>query len=341
MKKIKLLLQWYWIKRTNEFRATYDSDQAWARIQKRIHQRQRIKVFYRYGAAACIFGLVALSAGFFYTYRHHTSEIAEILARTPSNKAVLHLENGRIYNLENTPPPLLLDYEGMLNSQKNDATKNSSDKLSAYATLEVPRGGEYTLQLSDSSKVHLNAASRLKYPIVFAKGAKREIFLEEGEAYLEVSSDKQHPFIIHTPLTDIEVIGTKFNVTLYDSLQTQVTLMEGLVKLHGSTFHTHLHPGETAFINKDSVSLSSANYTSTVLWTQGIYEYYNTELQQITRQLSLWYDVDFIFADRELATCKFAGVIMKKYSLQEALDMLSKVSKVKFRVHENNIEITK
>lgn len=118
MKKIKLLLQWYWIKRTNEFRATYDSDQAWARIQQRIHQRQRIKVFYRYGAAACIFGLVALSAGFFYTYRHHTSEIAEILARTPSNKAVLHLENGRIYNLENTPPPLLLDYESLLNSQK-------------------------------------------------------------------------------------------------------------------------------------------------------------------------------------------------------------------------------
>lgn len=54
----------------------------------------------------------------------------------------------------------------------------------ASNTLIVPRGGMYLLTLSDSTRVWLNADSRLEYPLAFS-GNMREVKLK-GEAYFEV-----------------------------------------------------------------------------------------------------------------------------------------------------------
>ena len=92
------------------------------------------------------------------------------------------------------------------------------DSTLSYHSLEIPKGGEYRLQLADGSRIWLNSESSLRYPVKFGLH-RREIFLS-GEIYLEVVPDTQRPFIVHTANRTIKVLGTRFNVRNYptDSL---------------------------------------------------------------------------------------------------------------------------
>src|SRR3546814_3063707 len=82
-----------------------------------------------------------------------------------------------------------------------------------YNTLRTPRGGQYRLQLPDGTKVWLNAASSIRYPIAFSANERRvEI---TGEVYLEVAHDVAHPFVVDISSATgkkgaIEVLGISF-----------------------------------------------------------------------------------------------------------------------------------
>lgn len=94
-----------------------------------------------------------------------------------------------------------------------------------YNKIDIPRGGEYKLRLSDGSLVHLNAMSSLRYPVHFS-GDAREVELT-GEAFFEVSKSGS-PFIVKTKGIDVRVLGTTFNVSAYpDDHCIQTTLVTG------------------------------------------------------------------------------------------------------------------
>lgn len=84
----------------------------------------------------------------------------------------------------------------MTNGQTGIVYQNTAKAASVlqYNTLKTPRGGEYTITLSDGSRVYLNASSELKYPVLFDE-KKREVRLS-GEAYFEVAKDSERPFYV-------------------------------------------------------------------------------------------------------------------------------------------------
>lgn len=103
--------------------------------------------------------------------------------------------------------------------------------LSKQQTLiSVPAGQRMQMALADGTLVHLNAGTTLEYPVVFSHKDRRVKLT--GEALFEVTHDPSHPFIVETFATDIQVLGTKFNV-LADSENGlfSTTLVEGRVKV--------------------------------------------------------------------------------------------------------------
>ena len=66
--------------------------------------------------------------------------------------------------------------------------------------------------MSDGTVVNLNSGTSLKYPVAFVEGENRSVFLD-GEAFFDVATDKDHPFIVNAEALNIEVLGTKFNVS--------------------------------------------------------------------------------------------------------------------------------
>lgn len=112
-----------------------------------------------------------------------------------SGRAVLELHDGRTYFLDTTRV-VETGIEGNLAKAEKQSlvyTKQEAEEL-VYNKVIVPRAGEYSLTLSDGTRVWLNSDSEIRYPVAFGKD-RRTVFLS-GEAYFEVEKDAERPFYV-------------------------------------------------------------------------------------------------------------------------------------------------
>src|SRR5690606_27647289 len=99
-----------------------------------------------------------------------------------------------------------------------DGTSIVEQTAPVIATLSTPRGGQYRLTLPDGTKVIVNSETILRYPTQFGPKDRRVELI--GEAYFEVTHDKDKPFVVRGNKQEIEVLGTAFNVSDYPSEPT-------------------------------------------------------------------------------------------------------------------------
>ncbi|MCS3798615.1 FecR family protein [Niastella sp. OAS944] len=275
-----------------------------------------------------------------------------------SNKAALTLADGSVITLDSAANGQLAQQGGSQiiktkngelvydKTAKNAAGPHTTDHSPlAYNTLVIPRGGQYQLTLPDGSRVWLNAASSLRYPVAFI-GNDRRVELT-GEAYFEVAKDAHKPFHVITPTQDVEVLGTHFNVNAYSNEpSTRTTLLEGAVKVTpvignqksaiGNRQSAILKPGEQAvFIADSRFTIHDADLEDVMAWKNGFTLFNKADLKSIMRQVERWYNVDVVY-EGDLPQRTFTGGIERSARLSELLRLLE-VSKVKFRVEGNRL----
>lgn len=206
--------------------------------------------------------------------------------------------------------------------------------------LIVPRGGEYRLILSDGTKVWLNSSSVLTFPTVFA-GDLRRVELT-GEAFFEVSPDAGHPFIVVTPKMDVKVLGTSFNVSVYeDEEAVHTTLLKGRVEVRtGGGEPCELKPGEQAYLTGGELTRKEVNTRQFTSWINGKFMFFNTPLEEISKQISRWYDVDIFFSREEVKEIRFTGAMLRFEPLEELIRMIESTSNVRFSVKNKTIVIS-
>ena len=356
-KTIGIYLKYYRFKRSIEFLEQVDSVAAWKKIQHKKNQRNFRKIVSISLKAASVLVLFVSVTYWIVLFgeegekkKSATDIYTEYLfPETGRKKAVLKLDNGQeidltvkegvIHTSDNTVAVSeageSLSYEKKGNSAKDGQT---AGKEIRYNMLQVPRGGEYQLVLEDGTKVWLNAGSSLHYPTDFSRG--REVTLV-GEAYFEVAKNSDFPFVVHSGKNSIKVLGTKFNVSAYPQNNLYATLVEGSVEVSSGTFSTTLLPDEQAVIvPSGQIGIQTVDASLFTSWTQGRYEFRQTELKDIAEQLSRWYDVNIRFQDESLQHRRFAGVIFRNDELGFATEIIEKVSNVKFIREGNEIYIT-
>lgn len=124
--------------------------------------------------------------------------------------------------------------QGLTYVQAKALDENVTEVL--YNTLKVPTGGFYQLELSDGTRVWLNAESELRFPVQFGTG-EREVYLK-GEAYFDVRKDVARRFIVHLKESNVTVLGTSFNIKAYgDEDYIYTTLVEGKVRFTSEKEH--------------------------------------------------------------------------------------------------------
>ncbi|MFV0588053.1 FecR family protein [Bacteroides reticulotermitis] len=336
------LFNWYRITRINEFEAQCDAENAWQQIQSAIHARRRMRLYRRCASVAAAL-LVLVGTGLWYLYGEAGWTNADKgFTQQGGQTAMLVATDGSEYRLSSADDKVVND-GGVAVAQNRGKelvynAQSDASKMAGKHSLNVPRGGEYRLVLSDKTHIHVNAESHLTYPVTFNQ-AKREVYLQ-GEAYFDVEKDDRKPFIVHTELGNIEVLGTRFNVTAYGDDCVLVTLEEGSVKIVRGGKEYILSPGEQAIIERREIAVKPVQVKNHTSWASGIYEYTDTPLETIVQQLSRWYDVDIVFAKPYLRKRRFAGVIFRDQPLQQAVNILSKVSDVRFVSKGKIIEIT-
>lgn len=190
-------------------------------------------------------------------------------------------------------------------------------------TLTTPCGQDYTVTLSDGTTVLLNAASQLVFPDVFVK-EQRIVYLK-GEAYFDVASDKEHPFIVKTDYFETAVLGTKFNVRSYSKIDAHVTLLEGKVTVtNDKTESLILEPGEQVTLSENGKLEKQIVDTYPYLeWQKGYFYFDNVSLIEIMQELGRWYNVDVVFENDEMIDYKMHFVASRTESLMYAIRNLN------------------
>jgi ferric-dicitrate binding protein FerR (iron transport regulator) len=165
-----------------------------------------------------------------------------------------------------------------------------------YITKHNEFGQRSIIQLSDGTKITLNANSTIKYPKAF--GAIRNVELE-GEAYFEVMKNPKKPFIVHAGSFTTQVLGTSFNMnTRLEPEKIEVALVEGSVKVNDqlSGNHLTLKPHEKVVFDKVSKKLLKANFDTESLtaWKDGIIKFKNASFNEIAKEMYATYGITII-----------------------------------------------
>lgn len=242
-----------------------------------------------------------------------------------SNQTVLTLADGRQIILDSANDGKLTDQAVKLQTGEIAYHITDADKEPEYHTISVPRGGRpYQLQLSDGSRIWLNAASSLKYPSFF-KEESREVELT-GEGYFEIApamaagAHKKRPFHVKHKGMDVEVLGTHFNVMAYDDEPgIQTTLLEGIVNVNG----TPIKPGQQAqFDSLGRVRVVEVNTDIAVAWVKGLFHFDKADLRTILRQVGRWYNLDVVYKG-DVSNDLFSGKIERNLPLSGITKILS------------------
>ena len=189
-----------------------------------------------------------------------------------------------------------------------------------YNVLIVPRGGEYTLALSDGTVVNLNSESELKYPVLFT-GDTRTVRVS-GEAYFEVSKNKEKPFIVKTTKGDVEVLGTKFYISAYATTDVfETSLIEGKVKVHTAYEDMTLYPKDKAVLENGLLTRKQIDDMDTYRWRDGLYCFKNLSFDDVLKQFEIYYDIRFVKENPQIANPKLNG----KFRLIDGVDYALRV----------------
>ena len=162
---------------------------------------------------------------------------------------------------------------------------NSSNQIIASGSQEITK----EILLEDGSIVYLNANATLHYPEKFSAN-QREVTLQ-GEAFFEIAKDASRPFRIHTNHSEVEVLGTSFNIDT-EKNQTEVNVATGKVRVK-SLFENKsvdLTPNQSVLVNKEELNVfptKSKNYLS---WKTGAFHFEEATLNQVVEELNPYYN---------------------------------------------------
>jgi len=312
-----------------QFLDRLDPEAGLRRLKERMQppgSRASYRMVRMLAAAAAV--LVLILTGYFLYQGRKITDTGAIASRIRENKSAisLRLGSGESVSLNRAQEELTLG-NTVLNLDSNSLDFHSADTTSNLLT--IPKGENYTLHLSDGTIVTLNADSRLRFPFRFGE-ATRDVYLE-GEAYFQVAKDSRHPFIVHTPLTKVEVVGTAFNVNTYKAGTVATALIEGkvLTGTPGGAVQP-LQPGYAAVYNKaQGFKIEAVDTDDIVAWVKGVYYFHDLPFHELVNVTSRFYGVT-IAADNPALANKSVSGVMDKDNLPELLEDLKTTLGIKY-----------
>ncbi len=207
-----------------------------------------------------------------------------------------------------------------------------SQYVQRYATYV---GEQRTINLPDGSTITLNTASQL---LVDLANNARRLTLERGEAFFDVKSDPERPFIVDVGERSVTVLGTKFSVFKLPE-KYRIAVTEGVVAFHkiqeiaspGAPILTSPDGEEVEIASPsqrrvqagwvaefDVVHNTMSGYAPTNIdglhaWRTGLIEFYKEPLYKVVRELNRYTKKKILIEDSTIMDLSvYAGVDIKK-----------------------------
>lgn len=212
---------------------------------------------------------------------------------------------------------------------------NPEEDTITYQTLFVPAGQRAELILPDSTRVWVNARSKLVYPVNFGKGT-RQVELN-GEAYFDVIHNVQQPFVVKTSQMDIQVLGTEFNVTAYSSSSDfEVSLLRGSIELSSPRLSSNyrVKERENVRLQDNKLIINTIADYDYFRWKEGLICFNNESVSTIIEKLRLYYDINIEVDNQKFLGSRYTGKFRSKDGIEQVLKVLQ--IEHKFTYTKNN-----
>lgn len=322
-----------------------EEERGWWQLQQKARSGRSVRKIKWFPYAAAIVLILSMGGVFYFSGDKEQTEILPIAkneVQVPGSRAVLILPDGRKVDLENEvlrsdlaqSDSLLLVSARSLKYRDID----SPDTTEIFHTLEIPRGGEYLLTLSDGTMIYLNSESTLSFPVKF-QGKERKVYLT-GEAYFKVAKNTEHPFVVTAGELEVLVTGTTFGVRAYkDEKDIQTTLESGQVTVRVEGKSVKLVPNKQVLFNKSTMGLEvrDVDVDLYLAWADGRLVYDNCPLEKILTDLGRWYNIDVFYSRDELRSYQFSLNMKKHEEFTQVLELIGKTGEVQFEIKDNTV----
>ena len=260
-----------------------------------------------------------------------------------SGKAVLTLANGAQIDVlrmeEGRDGKVLIDVKGQ---EVEEPDESGAADETVWHTLTVPAGGEFFYELSDSTKVWLNSASELRFPVHFAGQGTREVYLK-GEAFFDVTRTRgKMPFVVHVSGGDIKVYGTRFLVKNYAGEPLSAVLTRGCIGFTSSQGRdVLLSPSDRLEVSGENMRIEQVDTTLYMSWINQMFVFDGQPLEEIMKTLSRWYDMEFTFQSEDLKHIRFSGRLNRYQDIRVLLRTYEQTAGIRFDIQGRNIIISR
>lgn len=195
--------------------------------------------------------------------------------------------------------------------------------------VSVPAGQRMQITLPDGSYIHLNSGTVLQYPVVFARDSRRVKL--SGEAMFEVAHDAQKPFIVETFASDIQVLGTKFNVLANEAgNEFSTTLIAGKIKITNRENPAEafiMYPRDNVSLIKGELYKTHVSDFSDLCWTEGLIHLKKMPFEKMMEIFERAFDVTIKIECEKMPQIKVvSGEIRISDGVDYALHVLQQVS---------------
>lgn len=209
-------------------------------------------------------------------------------------------------------------------------------------SLETPAGQRITMQLPDGTHVQLNAGTKLEYPQVFAKGMRRVKL--SGEAMFEVSHDAQRPFVVETFASEIEVLGTRFNVLSDEqNARFSTTLVEGNVQVRSRLDPSQvltMQPNEMVELVGRKLCKTTTQDFRDLCWTEGLIHIKRMPFDELMQRFETAYNIKITIDRNTLPKIDLqSGKVRISDGIDYAMHVLQQVADFDYSHDEERNEI--
>ena len=222
----------------------------------------------------------------------------------------------------------------------NSSTLSKSQPVE-QKIVEATKGQIKEIFLTDGTHVWLNSDSKLSFPSNF-NNKNREVELQ-GEAYFEVKSDVENPFLVKTENHIVKVTGTQFNICEYpESKIIETTLVKGKVKIITGDITKDIFPGQQSSFNTETatIRINKADFEIYTSWKEGRYEFKNESLERIFRIMERWWDVKIEYPESKLINERISGALRRYKPLEQHFEVIKQLVPIKYEIENDVVHIS-
>jgi ferric-dicitrate binding protein FerR (iron transport regulator) len=318
----------------NAFPQMTDEEQRNKMLMRIVNPGSRKATLIRWNARTSIAAaviLLLLGAGIYSWVQNNRKTNIEAVSKTKgsqnktldTNSAILTLADGTTVVLDSASGGTLASQGSIKVIKLNEGQLAFRQvPVTGYNTITTPRGIQYQIILPNNSKVWMNAASSLRFPVSFT-GPVRHTELQ-GEAYFEIAENSQQPFIVNVNGLEVKALGTSFNINAYeDEDMVRTTLLTGRVQVKGAGAAQLMAPGQQIQSRPEGTMKLISNYNSddAIAWKNGYFRLTSADVPSIMRQIARWYDVDIVF-EGKIPSRRLTGEVRSSMELAKVVEAL-------------------